>query len=371
MSARPIPRSSSRLRSVAPISSAVELGDRRRSASARRARRRGTCRSASACCRRRRRGAWRDCRVREPSGVVSCAACTSSTSSTPRIPSEAVKRALALKGIPYKTVELLIPTQRAAAAAALRRAHGAGAEARRRREGQRLARDPAHARRARARPAAAARPTPRARAAVLEAERWGDEVLQPLVRRARVGRAQAPARRDPQLPGGLAAAARCPARSCRLVAPGVIAIERRMQRRRRRRRARRPARAARPPGPRRRRGSPPACSATPTRPTPPTCRSAPRCACCARSATRAPLLAGRPARALGPRLFPDYPGDVPAGRLPRLARRWPAAGLKRARALDERDRRRAARRRPCVSGASNSTRAAADWPAPVQLRSIP
>ena len=66
--------------------------------------------------------------------------------------------------------------------AAVRPAHRARAEARRR-EDQRVARDPAPPRRAAARARAATRPTRRERASVEEAEAWGDDVLQALVRR--------------------------------------------------------------------------------------------------------------------------------------------------------------------------------------------
>ena len=91
---------------------------------------------------------------------------------------------------------------------------------------------------------------PAARAAVLDAERWGDEVLQPLVRRIVWGALR---RRPGAIPSYQAASQlpRLPRPVVKVVAPAVIAIAR-PARRRRRRRARGPARAARPPRPRRR-----------------------------------------------------------------------------------------------------------------------
>ena len=193
---------------------------------------------------------------------------------------------------------------------------------------------------------------------------------------ARVGRPEAPPGRDPELPGGLAAAAAAAARSCRLVAPGVIAIERRMNGAcddavRADLRAlpghldrvdgwiaagvlgggRRPAQRRRP--------------------------ADRRLAAAARHDRRRAAAARRAARrgARRRRLFPDFPGDVPAGACPPgwLPRRL-AAGLQRPRALGELDGRgahvgglrRAARRtrrgprptgrRRCSSGRSRSGR---------------
>ena len=99
-------------------------------------------------------------------------------------PSEAVRKALALKGIPYKTVELMIPTQRplmrlrfgVGTVPALKLDGGekvSGSRAIMRKLDE-LVPDP---------PLLPPQSEPEARAAVLEAERWGDEVLQPLVRR--------------------------------------------------------------------------------------------------------------------------------------------------------------------------------------------
>ena len=232
-------------------------------------------------------------------------------------PSQAVRKALALKGIPYKTVELLIPTQAPLmrlrfgqrTVPALKLDGGAKVSGSRAimRTLDELVPDPPLL------PSAATRPR---RAAVLDAERWGDEVLQPLVRRL----VWAALKRDPaaipsyqqasQLP-------RLPGPVVRLVAPGVIAIERRMNRAERRRGRARTCARCRPPGPRRRHSSPPACSAaTPTSPTPPTCRSAPRCGCWRRSATRARCSPARPGAALGDGALPRLPRRHPGGRLP-------------------------------------------------------
>ncbi|MGH2898070.1 MAG: glutathione S-transferase family protein, partial [Solirubrobacteraceae bacterium] len=139
-------------------------------------------------------------------------------------PCETVKRALALKGIPYKTVEWLIPTQpilqrlrfgsRTVPALKLdggERISGSRAILRRLDE---LVADPPLL------PADAD-----ARAAVLDAELWGDEVLQPLARRLTWGALRRGPRAIPsyqqasQLP-------RLPGPLVRLVAGGVIAIER-------------------------------------------------------------------------------------------------------------------------------------------------
>jgi len=143
-------------------------------------------------------------------------------------PSEAVRKALSLKGIPHKTVELLVPTQAllmrlrfgVRTVPALKLDGGARVSGSRNimRTLDELVPDP---------PLLPSADEPAARAAVLDAERWGDEVLQPLVRRI----VWAALKRNPgaipsfqeasQLP-------RLPGPVVKLVAPGVIAIERRM-----------------------------------------------------------------------------------------------------------------------------------------------
>ena len=70
----------------------------------------------------------------------------------------------------------------------------------------------------------------------------------------------------------------------------------------------------RPARPDRRAGSQTACSAASSR-MPPTCRSAPRFACSARSPTSVRLIEARPAARLT-RYFPPMVGEVPAGVLP-------------------------------------------------------
>jgi glutathione S-transferase len=139
-------------------------------------------------------------------------------------PCETVKKALELKGIPYKTVELMIPTQ----APLQKLRFGRGTVPGLKLDGgekvvnsrailrklDELVPDPPLL------PADAA-----ARAAVLEAERWGEEVLQALARRlvwVALGRCPSAipsyqqASKLPQLPRPVV----------RLVAPAVIAIER-------------------------------------------------------------------------------------------------------------------------------------------------
>jgi glutathione S-transferase len=141
-------------------------------------------------------------------------------------PCETVKRALALKGIPYKTVELMIPTQ----APLQKLRFGAGTVPGLKLDGgekvinsrailrklDELVPDP---------PLLPADPD--ARAAVLEAERWGEQVLQALARRlvwvalAHRPRAIPSFQRASQLP-------QLPRPLVRLLAPAVIAVERRM-----------------------------------------------------------------------------------------------------------------------------------------------
>ena len=141
-------------------------------------------------------------------------------------PCETVRKALALKGIPYKNVELLLPLHvplqklrfGTPTVPALKLDGGAKISGSRAilRTLDELVPDPPLL------PADAD-----ARVAVLDAERWGDEVLQPLVRRLVWGalkhRPRAipsyqEASQLPQMPGPVV----------RLVARGVIAIERRL-----------------------------------------------------------------------------------------------------------------------------------------------
>lgn len=143
-------------------------------------------------------------------------------------PSEAVRKALALKGIPHKTVELLIPAhaplmwlrfgQRTVPALKL---DGGGKVSGSRaimRTLDELVPDP---------PLLPPASEPAARAAVVGAERWGEEVLQPLVRRI----AWSALRRAPGAIPSYQEASRLPRLPrpvVRVVAPGVIAVERRL-----------------------------------------------------------------------------------------------------------------------------------------------
>lgn len=141
-------------------------------------------------------------------------------------PSETVKRALALKGIPYKTVELLVPTQAplqklrfgVRTVPALKFDGGEKVSGSRAilRKLDELVPDPPLL------PADDA-----ARAAVLDAERWGDEVLQAAVRRILWGALK---RRPDAIPSYQAASQlpRLPGPVVKLVAPSVIAIERKL-----------------------------------------------------------------------------------------------------------------------------------------------
>jgi glutathione S-transferase len=141
-------------------------------------------------------------------------------------PCETVKKALALKGIPYKTVELMIPTQAPLQKLRFGRGTVPGLKLD---GGEKVVNS-----RAILRKLDELVPDPpllpqdaEARAAVLEAERWGEEVLQALARRlvwvAFAGRPRAipsfqQASKLPQLPRPVV----------RVVAPAIIAIERRM-----------------------------------------------------------------------------------------------------------------------------------------------
>ncbi len=139
-------------------------------------------------------------------------------------PCETVKRALALKGIPYKTVELLIPTQaplqklrfgvRTVPALKLDGGDKVSGSRAILRKLDELVPDPPLL------PAGEAE-----RRAVLDAERWGDEVLQAVVRRLVWAALK---RRPDAIPSYQAASQqpRLPGPVVRLMAPSVIAIER-------------------------------------------------------------------------------------------------------------------------------------------------
>jgi glutathione S-transferase len=229
-------------------------------------------------------------------------------------PCETVKRALALKGIPYRTVELMIPTQ--APLQRLRFGQGTvpglkldgGAKVINSRAILRtldeLVPDP---------PLLPADPD--ARAAVLEAERWGEEVLQALARRlvwvalARRPRAIPSFQEASKLP-------RMPRPVVRLVAPAVIAIERRMNDAGDDA-ARADLRAL--PGHLDRidgwiAGG--VLTGDPERPNAADLQIGASLRLLSTMADLRPLLSGRPAETLGRALFPDFPGDVPAGAFP-------------------------------------------------------
>ena len=231
-------------------------------------------------------------------------------------PSEAVRKALALKGIPHKTVELMIPLH----APLMRLRFGVGTVPALKLDGggkisgsraimrklDELVADP---------PLLPPESDPAARAAVLEAERWGDEVLQNLVRRITWGALKRNPRaipsyqaasQLPQLPGPVV----------RLAAPGVIAIARRMHH-----------------------ASDDAVRADlralpghldridawiaegvlgehPDRPNAADLQIGASLRLLGTIGDARPLLTGRPCAALATRLFPDFPGDIPAGALP-------------------------------------------------------
>ena len=231
-------------------------------------------------------------------------------------PSEAVRKALALKGIPYKTVELMIPLH----APLMRLRFGVGTVPALKLDGggkiigsraimrklDELVADP---------PLLPPESDPAARAAVLEAERWGDEVLQNLVRRITWGALKRNPRaipsyqaasQLPQLPGPVV----------RLAAPGVIAIARRMHH------AsddavRADLRAL--PGHLDRIDAWIAdgvLGAHPDRPNAADLQIGASLRLLGTIGDARPLLTGRPCAALATQLFPDFPGDIPAGALP-------------------------------------------------------
>ncbi len=232
-------------------------------------------------------------------------------------PSEAVRKALALKGIPYKTVELLIPTQRplmrlrfgVGAVPALKLDGGekvSGSRAIMRKLDELVA-DP---------PLLPSEDDPAARAAVLEAERWGDEVLQPLVRRIVWAALK---RRPAAIPSYQEASQlpRLPPAVVRLVAPGVTAIARRMHHASDEA-VRADLRAL--PGHLDRvdgwiAGG--VLGANLDRPNAADLQIGSSLRLLATIGDARRLLDGRPCAALGAQLFPDFPGEVPAGTIPR------------------------------------------------------
>lgn len=228
-------------------------------------------------------------------------------------PCETVKKALALKGIPYKPVELLMPTQaplmklrfgtRSVPALKLDggdRISGSRAILRRLDE---LVADPPLL------PADA-----EARAAVLEAERWGEEVLQPAARRIVWSALK---RRPEAIPSYQQASRlpRLPRPVVRLVAPAVIAIERAIHG------------AADEAVGADLRALPEQLGivdgwvldgvlAGAKEPNAADLQIASSVRLLSTIGDIRPLLAGRPCEALATALFADFPGDVPAGALP-------------------------------------------------------
>ena len=231
-------------------------------------------------------------------------------------PCETVKKALALKGIPYKTVELMIPTQRplmrlrfgVGTVPALKLDGGekiSGSRAIMRKLDELVA-DP---------PLLPPESDAEARAAVLEAERWGDEVLQPLVRRITWGALK----RCPRAIPSYQEASRLPqlpAPVVRLAAPGVIAIARRMHH------ASDDAVCAdlqALPGHLDRVDAWIAdggLGAEPDQPNAADLQIGSSLRLLSTIGDARPLLAGRPCEALAMQLFPDFPGEVPAGAFP-------------------------------------------------------
>ena len=228
-------------------------------------------------------------------------------------PCETVRKALDLKGIPYRTVELLIPTHvplqklrfgsRTVPALKLdggEKISGSRAILRRLDE---LVADP---------PLLPADGD--ARAAVLEAERWGDQELQPVARRI----AWAALRHRPgaipsyqeasQLP-------RLPRPVVRLVAPAVIAIERAMNRASdetvRADLQALPAQLDRIDG-----WILDGVLSGAQEPNAADLQIASSLRLLSTIGDVRPLLAARPAEALATALFPEFPGDVPAGAFP-------------------------------------------------------
>ena len=231
-------------------------------------------------------------------------------------PSEAVRAALALKGIPYKTVELLIPTHvplmrmrfGVRSVPALKLDGGAKVSGSRviMRTLDELVPDP---------PLLPPEEDAAARAAVLEAEQWGDDVLQSLVRRIVWGALKrAPSaipsyQQASQLP-------RLPRPVVKVVAPAVIAIERRLHGAGDD--AVRADLRALPEHLERVDGWIDAgvLGLDPDQPNAADLQIGSSLRLLATIGDARPLLTGRPAAALAMRLFEDFPGDVPAGTFP-------------------------------------------------------
>ena len=193
-------------------------------------------------------------------------------------PCAAVEAALRAEGRSTTSRVDLLPLEPAAGRPAALRRHDGARHAHRRRAARRLAHDHAPARRARARARRCCRRAgDPAHARVLEAERWGDEVLQSVPRRLidaaflRRPRAMESYAGDAKLP--------LPRALLRPALPLTRAPDGDQEQGARRDRARRPRGAARPARPHRRLDRRRRCSAA-SGPTPPTCRSAARSACC-------------------------------------------------------------------------------------------
>lgn len=228
-------------------------------------------------------------------------------------PCETVKYALALKGIPYKTVELMMPMQPVPQKLRFGRRTVPGFKLD---GGEKIVGSRAILRRL---DELVADPPllpadPEARAAALEAERWGEDVLQPVARRLIwVALAQNPlaipsfqqASKLPQLPRPLV----------RLLAPGVIAIERKINQ-------------ATDDAARADLRALPAhldlidgwildgVMGGAREPNAADLQIASSLRLLSTIGDVRPLLAGRPGEALAMALFEDFPGEIPAGALP-------------------------------------------------------
>ena len=157
-------------------------------------------------------------------------------------PCDTVAKALELKGIPYKIVELTPPAH----APFMRARFGArtvpGIKFD---DGTKVQGSRAILRHLDAMRARAARWPANAR--VDEAERWGDEVLQPIARRLLWPAFQRSPRAMARLPGGRRSCRSCPAGVVAAIAPLITRIERSMNDATDEACRGRPARAARPP----------------------------------------------------------------------------------------------------------------------------
>ncbi|HWC28038.1 MAG TPA: glutathione S-transferase family protein [Solirubrobacteraceae bacterium] len=228
-------------------------------------------------------------------------------------PCETVEKALELKGIPYKRVELPIPAH---APLQLLRFGRRTVPALKLDGGDRITGSRAILRRLDelvADPPLLPADEP-ARSAVLEAERWGDEVLQPAVRRL----VWAALKRRPDAAASYQQASRLPRLPrpvVRLVAPGVIALER----------------ALHGASDEAVRGDLQALPgyldrvddwildgvlAGAKEPNAADLQIAASLRLLTTLGDVRPLLAGRPGEALAQALYPDFPGDVPEGAFP-------------------------------------------------------